>query len=110
MAGIKESVATETLLYSVDSQTLAEVCQDVLNKVGKVKNVFSETGVISGKVGFLGSTTILLCLSKKLIQQNCVFRRTAEKESSNGAQKGMMQFTQALGKDGRLKGKSTGAW
>jgi hypothetical protein len=92
-------------LLGVETYTMSNLqCNrseaDVLNKVGKVKNVFSDTGVISGKVGFLGSITILLRLSKKLIQQNCVFRRTAEKESSIGAQKGMMQFTQALGKDG----------
>jgi hypothetical protein len=65
MAGIRESVATETLLYAVDSGMLAEVCQDDLKSVGKVKNVSRETGVISGRVGFLGSTMIVLRISKK---------------------------------------------
>jgi hypothetical protein len=112
MAGIRESVATETLLFVVDSETLAEECQDVLRKVGKVKNVSRETGVISGKVGFLGSTMIVLRISKKdnstelRIQTN----RGEGIHTSNGAQKGMMQFTEALGKDGRLKGKSAAAW
>jgi hypothetical protein len=112
MSGVRESIAKETFLYNIDPQTLAEVCQDTLKKVGKVKNVSRETGVISGKIGFLGSTTIILRISKKedstelSIQTN----RGEGVLTSNGAQKGMIKFTEAIGRDGRLKGKSLGGW
>jgi hypothetical protein len=68
--------------------------------------------VISGKIGFLGSTTILLRISKKddSTELHIQTNRGEGVLTSNGAQKGMMRFTGALGKDERLKGKSTGAW
>jgi hypothetical protein len=115
MAGIRESVAKQVLVYTVDPQTLAEVCQNVLKKTGKVKQVSRETGVISGGIRpstWSGLATIILNLSKKGESTELSIQTNYGEGiiTSNGAQKAMMKFIGALGKDERLHGKSAGGW
>ena len=115
MAGIRESTAKETLFYKIEPQVLAQICQDVLKKVGKVKSVSRETGVISGKVktSFLeNKATIILRISRKddVTELSIQTSRGEAILSGGGAQKGLVRFMTALGADERLKGKSGAGW
>ena len=119
MAGFRESVASETLSYKVEPQILAEVCQDVLKKIGKVKQVSRETGMISGEIKLgriLGlatnPATLTLRISKKedTVELSIKVSRTEGIIARNGAQRAMMKFVSAIGDDARLKGKSGAMW
>lgn len=115
MAGIRESEAKETFLYKVEPQILATVCQEILGKVGTIKQVSKETGMISGKIKpalLSDAATIVLRISRNddSTELNIQTNRGEALLTNSGAQKAMMKFTTALGNDERLKGKSVSGW
>jgi hypothetical protein len=111
---IRESRADTTIEYQVEPAVLAEVCQDVLNRIGSVKTVSRESGTISGKVssGLFAAANISLRIAKKgdLTELSIQTSRGEGTLSSGGAEKALAIFTQTLGKDARLAGKATGGW
>ena len=114
MAGIRESSANTVIEYQTEPATVAQVVQDVLAQIGKVKDVSRETGVITGRinVGFLKNADAVIRISQKAqgtelsIQTSCGEALL----TSGGAQNAIAAFTQAMGQDKRLAGKSTGGW
>jgi hypothetical protein len=113
MAGIRESMAQETYEYQTEPAIVAQVCQDVLSNIGKVKDVSRESGTISGRIGpFINPIRILLRISRKgdITELSVQTNRGEGLLTGNGAQKGLAEFMQAMGQDKRLQGKSTGGW
>lgn len=49
MVEIRESSANTTIGYQAEPATVAQVVQDILAQIGKIKSVSRETGVIAGK-------------------------------------------------------------
>ena len=112
---IRESTARETLEYNVEPAIVAQVCQDVLKRIGRVKSVSRESGTITGKVytsPLMTATNIMLRIARKesstelSIQTN----RGEGLLTGNGAQKALAKFMKTMGKSTRLAGKSSGGW
>ena len=114
MGGIRESTAEETYEYNLEPAALAQVCQDALNKFGKVTEVSRQTGTISGKIntGYMSYAHILIRLARKgdITELSVQCRRPEGVFSSGGAQKALTMLMKELGEDKLLAGKSTGAW
>lgn len=114
MARIRESSAQTTIEYQTDPATIAQVVQDVLAQIGKIKNVSRETGVITGKinVGWLENADAVIRIAKKGESTELSIQTTKGEAlfTSGGAQRAIAAFTQAMGQDKRLTGKSTGGW
>jgi hypothetical protein len=112
--GIKTSSASGSFEYKVEPAILAQVCQDVLGNVGKVKTVSRETGTIVGYVGnwWLGAAEAVLQIKKKDDSSTLTIQLTRDEGLATwgGAQKALETFTKALGEDKRLAGKSAGGW
>jgi len=114
MAGIRESSANTTIEYQTEPATVAQVVQDVLAQIGKIKNISRETGVITGKinVGWLDNADAVIRIAKKGEGTELSIQTTNGEAlfTSGGAQRAIAAFTQAVGQDKRLAGKSTGGW
>jgi hypothetical protein len=115
MAGLRESTAKETYTYQTQPAVVAQVCQDALNKVGKVTEVSRETGMITGKINtgiVMNNTNVVIRISKKdnLTEMSVQTNRGEGLLTGNGAMKGLTILMQAMGEDKRLTGKSTGGW
>ena len=116
MGGIRESTAEETYEYNLEQAALAQVCQDALNKFGKVTEVSRQTGTISGKIntGYMSYAHILIRLARKgdITELSVQCRRPEGVFSSGGrAQKALTMLMKELGEDKLLAlEKSTGAW
>ncbi len=108
MTGDKNSVAKETLVYKVDPQTLLGICQDILKRVGRVTKVSQETGVIFGtvKATFVRAEIIVRVSRQEDATELSIQTSHVGVLAGNGAQRGIMNFIEALGRDERLKGKS----
>jgi hypothetical protein len=112
---IRQGAANTTLEFEAEPAIVAQACQDVLGRVGRVKVVSRETGTISGKVDaglMAGAADINLRIAKKanLTELSIHTSRAEGLLTSGGAEKAMAAFTEALGKDERLAGKATGGW
>ena len=114
MAGIRESSANTVIEFQTEPATVAQVVQDVLTQIGKVKNVSRETGVITGKikVGFLDNADAVIRISKKGDGTEVGIQTTKGEAllTSGGAQRAIAEFTKAMAQDKRLAGKSAGGW
>ena len=114
MAGIRESSAKETIEYQTEPALVAQVCQDVLGRIGKVKEISRESVTISGKIncGFMLPASVLLRIARKgdVTELSIQTNRGEGLITGNGAQKALATFMQAMGEDKRLSGKSTGGW
>ncbi|MBI5674344.1 MAG: hypothetical protein HZC48_00760 [Nitrospirae bacterium] len=112
---IHESTAKETLEYKTDPVVLAQACQDVLKKLGKVTDVSRETGTIAGKinVGLLtDAAQVILRIAHKgdYTELSVQTSRGEGLLTDSGAQKALSLFLSAMDKDKRLTGKASGGW
>jgi hypothetical protein len=115
MPGIRESSAQTAMEYQTEPAVVAQVCQDVLRQIGKVTNVSRETGTISGKinVGWMENAAVIIRISKKGEGTELSIQTTKGEalfQFGSGAQRAITAFTNAMGQDKRLAGKSTGGW
>jgi len=114
MGGIRESSANTVIEYQTEPATVAEVVQDVLSQIGKLKDISRETGTITGKikVGFMDNADAVIRIAKKGGVTELSIQTTKGEAllTSGGAQRAIAAFSQAMGKDSRLAGKSTGGW
>ncbi len=115
MGGIRESSANTVIEYTTEPAMVAQVVQEALSQIGKVKDVSRETGTITGKikVGFMDNADAVIRIAKKGEVTELSIIQTTKGEAlltSGGAQRAIAAFTQAMGQDKRLAGKSTGGW
>jgi hypothetical protein len=115
MAGIRESQATLTLEYQAEPGVVAAACQDALNKVGRVRSVERQTGVITGKIAdgwFYNGADVTLQIRRKSGGAEVLIQGTSGEAVLGGgsAQKSLSKLIEALANDSRLSGRSSLGW
>jgi hypothetical protein len=113
MAEIRESSANTTIGYQAEPATVAQVVQDILAQIGKIKSVSRETGVIAGKlkIGWMLYVDTFLRISRKAEGAELAIQTTCGEgllDLSSGAQKAISVFSEAVGQYQNVAGKSTG--
>jgi hypothetical protein len=112
---ISQSQAQEIVEFKAEPAIVAEACQTVLNKIGKLTSVVRETGTIMGSIPPTFSAGRAL-LNIKVARKGTVTEVTIAAQAkeglvtSGGAQRGLALFLEELGEDPRLKGASTAGW
>jgi len=115
MAGIRESQATLTLEYQAEPAVVAAACQDALNKVGRVRAVERQTGVIAGKIEdgwFHNGADVTMQIRPKNGGTEVLIQGTSGEAVLGGgsAQKSLAKLIDALASDSRLSGRSSLGW
>ena len=116
---MRECKATSKFEFENEPALVAQVCQDILNAIGSVKEVSKETGVITGRIGgilCLGSPCAIMLHIKK--RDNITVLEAEATKAIGGvwaglsdvAQKELVKFNQAIGADKRLKPSSSMGW
>jgi hypothetical protein len=119
-----ESTARETYEYETQPAMVAEACQNVLKRIGKVDKVSRGTGTITGKIntGFFGRgnphlpgmryASVTLRISRKGENTELSIQTTAVEgiATHHWAQRAMKLFIDAIGQEQSLTGKATGGW
>ncbi len=113
---MRESNAKETVEYNVEPVVIAEACLDELNRIGKIKNISRESGLIAGTVTLIPfpliiQPTILLRITKRgtTTELSIQTNRVEGFFTGSGAQQAVTKFIEVLGQDNRL-GMSSGGW
>jgi len=109
---IMQSQANQTIQYETQPSVVAQVCQEVLARLGKITTASIESGIIAGKIGLGGdseSAFITLWISPK--DRKTELHIQCHKEemlvASGGAQGALAVFTAKLGGDPRLAGQTS---
>ena len=112
---LTESRANQVVKLKATPADVAEACQDVLNKLGRVKTVSRETGTIAGKFSPnpLANPVFVNIAISRSGDYTEVMIQTERKEgllTQGGAQKGLASFLDALGKHPKIKAGVSVGW
>jgi hypothetical protein len=114
---IRDSTAHEIVQFNAEPAIVAQACIEVLNSMGKVKNVSRETGIISGQLtrrpNAMANPVIITIRITRKGNQTEVSINTSRKEgmiTSDGALKGLAAFLQELGQNPKLAGNTSAGW
>ncbi len=112
---ITESRTEETIYLEVSPVAVAQACRDVLNRLGSIKSVSRELGIITGRFSInMATNPVYININiRKKGNGTELGIKTQRKEgllTSGGAQSGIALFTQQLQRHKNIKGKSSAGW